>query len=278
MPPGGASNRRDALGTSRVHAAGCFVGRLSVRLEATRGIDTRTAARGWARPCHAVPDASATPSERTQPMPARPWPLATTLAAVALTTTSCVAGPTITDEKKPAAATAPTSLATTPFGSAPQSFPNIAPQASGAAPGASAPPANTPPPHPTFAIGGRTPFVFADGSQVQVDQVKVDGPISGDPKQRVRVVVRVSIRNGTDRPLWAYRLDVQLRACAQPAPRCEKDKTAASATAEAAKNVPQGQAMTVDWFFAAGPETPTAVTVEVADPRSVRAEFTGTAT
>ncbi|MDI2132490.1 hypothetical protein [Yinghuangia seranimata] len=213
-------------------------------------------------------------------MRARTWHLPITCAAVLLAATGCAVGPTISDEPaKPAAAESGLPTTTQAQTQAPGQpvRPTTPPPGGGnqpGSPGATAAPA-TSPAAPKYEIGGGTPFVFADGSEVQVLAAHNDGAISGDPKGRVRIAVRLSIKNGTDRPLWAYRLDVQLRACADPAPRCERITTPGT-SAEAAKYVQQGETKTVDWFFAAKPDGLGSAVVEVGDPKSVRAEFNGT--
>jgi hypothetical protein len=210
----------------------------------------------------------------------RLWRTATTCAAVLLATTSCVVGPTITDNPpKPAAA----DPATYPSQPDPPQGGNPPPNGSstaGAAPGMPTPvPSSRTTAAPTYVIGGDVPFKFADGSQVVVVQALVDVNTGAGPGGLVRVVVRLNVYNGTDRPLWGYRLDVQLRACADPTPKCERDKSAVTATGvEAAKYVQKGETKSVDWFFAASPDKLSAITVEVGDPKSVRAEFTGSAT
>lgn len=156
-------------------------------------------------------------------MPARPWPLATTLAAVALTTTSCVAGPTITDEQKPAAATAPTSAV--PI------TPNVPPGPgalpSGASGAASQPPSPSESQRPILRIGGE-PARFRDGTQVGVQRVVAEG--DGGASTAPRVLVELKIRNGTDKDLKPFFLTVELNACGtapcRPGGRVVGDSTA----------------------------------------------------
>jgi hypothetical protein len=149
-------------------------------------------------------------------MPARPWPLATTLAAVALTTTSCVAGPTITDEKKPAAATAPAN--TLPTGPRAPNAPNL-PTAQASPNGSAIASASPTAPPKIYSVGGDA-FEFASSMKVTVTAITDEGAIASGAPGRRRVAVHLQVVNGSSGDLHPYGMLVALEACPAPTGSC----------------------------------------------------------
>ncbi|MCF2532791.1 hypothetical protein [Yinghuangia soli] len=152
-------------------------------------------------------------------MGARLWRTATTCAAVLLATTSCVVGPTITDDPpKPAAATDPAfppDQPNPPQGGNPGNWPPNPGNPTAAPPSAS--------PSPTqqvYAIGGTEPFEFAPGMKLWVEKIDKVGPIAVGAPGREKVAVRIVVRNDSNRDLRSFGLIVTLRACPAPSGSC----------------------------------------------------------
>lgn len=212
-------------------------------------------------------------------MGARTWRTTTTCAALLLTATGCVVGPTIDDEKPKTPAAATVGVPTVPEGgNAPPRNATGGPWAGNpSVPGApaTAPAASASPTRPAYVIGGGTAFTFADGTRVDVLEARVDPSLGASAKGLLPVVVRTQVTNGTTGPLWAYRIDLKLRACGQPPAQCLGIDTPTK-EAEAAKTLAPGDSQEVSWFFGASADKAGApVTVVVSDPKSGRAEFNG---
>ncbi|WTW94588.1 hypothetical protein OG216_14850 [Streptomycetaceae bacterium NBC_01309] len=195
-------------------------------------------------------------------MGARTWRTTTTCAALLLTATGCMVGPTIKDTpKKPAAgATDLPTPTTTGGGVAPPNgtWGTGAPQQ----PGASAPTPSTSPP-PKYVIGGDTPFQFADKTKVTVNRVFSAGP--SDKSGLVRVGVELEVRNDSGRSLKPYGLDIRLNGCVEEA--CGKRE------AQGPDAIPVGGRALVVRYFDANPQDLSTFTVEVVDYESRPAVF-----
>lgn len=143
-------------------------------------------------------------------MGARTWRTTTTCAALLLTTTGCMVGPTIKDEpKKPAAATSniPTGVAPAPGGQ-PTNGPAPVPPTGGVA---------SPTPKPKLQIGATAPWQFRDGTQLWVQRVGLDAGTANT----TRIVVEVRIINGNNPGLRPFSITVELTACPEsPGGRC----------------------------------------------------------
>lgn len=205
-------------------------------------------------------------------MPARPWPLATTLAAVALTTTSCVAGPTITDEKKPAAATAgaPSTVAVGPQPGTGATAPGpVWVPPSGAvvttAPGAT--PSEAP-----QSVGSSTPFTFAGGVNTWVERMTVAGADVEGSGDSVRIAVQIRVENGTTAVFRPHDLDIQLMACPEIGGACQKRSGSAS---EEPQTVAANGRSTVVRYFAAKRSNLTAPVTLVVTYKAQHVKYAG---
>lgn len=153
-------------------------------------------------------------------MGARTWRTTTTCAALLLTATGCMVGPTIKDTpKKPAAAAS--------------DLPTVQATGQGAAPpGGQQPPGGNSNPQPvpttasptptrqTYAIGGEEPFEFAPGMKLWVQEIAVQGPIPVGAPGRQKVAVRILVSNDSGGDLRPYGLIVTLRGCPSPNGTC----------------------------------------------------------